>query len=193
MTVRLLVGLGNPGIEYHDTRHNAGVWFLEQWAQTQGLAWAYESRFQGRLAKISLPVSGWLLCPETYMNRSGQSVGALMRFYRLQPDEILVIHDELDLPPGVVRLKSGGGSGGHNGLKDIIAHVGTQDFWRLRVGIGHPGKGNDVAGFVLKRPGLPEMNAIQEALIASHRVMPLIWKGQFQVAMGQLHAHNPSP
>lgn len=193
MTVRLWVGLGNPGPEYQDTRHNAGVWLLEQWALEQRLNWTYEPRFQGRVAKVGGSEATWLLCPETYMNRSGQSVGALARFYRLQPVEILVVHDELDLSPGVARLKQGGGSGGHNGLKDIITHLGTPDFWRLRLGIGHPGKGRDVADFVLKRPTLQEAESIQEALNASQRVLPLIGKGQFQSAMGQLHAPNPSP
>lgn len=188
MSLRLLVGLGNPGPEYQRTRHNAGVWLLEQLVDAQRLTWHHEARFQGRVAKWSGDEPLWLLCPATYMNRSGLSVGALARFYRLEPKEILVVHDELDFEAGTVRLKQGGGSGGHNGLKDIMAHLGGTDFWRLRVGIGHPGKGADVADYVLNRPLLAEEQAIEQALLTIIKVMPLLREGQFQTAMGVLHS-----
>ncbi len=192
MSLRLLVGLGNPGPEYEDTRHNAGVWFLEQQAFKAHLPWSREGRFQGRVARSGEgDKTLWFLCPETYMNRSGQSVGALARFYRIEPSAILVVHDELDLVPGTARLKRGGGSGGHNGLKDLIAHLGTPDFWRLRLGIGHPGTARQVADFVLQRPPRAERDAIDEAMARVDKVMPLLRQGQFQTAMGVLHAPEP--
>ncbi|MCB1960631.1 MAG: aminoacyl-tRNA hydrolase, partial [Rhodocyclaceae bacterium] len=128
---KLIVGLGNPGADYSETRHNAGFWFCERLALRDGVRFAREARFHGQVAKGADGIL--LLMPDTFMNRSGQSVGALARFYRIAPAEIVVVHDELDLPPGQARLKFGGGLGGHNGLKDITAHSGTQDFWRLRL------------------------------------------------------------
>ncbi|MDP2107614.1 MAG: aminoacyl-tRNA hydrolase, partial [Rhodocyclaceae bacterium] len=140
--LKLVVGLGNPGSDYSKTRHNAGFWFCERLARELDVSFAHESRYHGWVANARLggvPGGVWLLMPQTFMNRSGQSVQALASFFRIQPAEMLVVHDELDIPPGQLRLKFGGGLGGHNGLKDISAHLGTQDFWRLRIGIGHPG------------------------------------------------------
>src|SRR5512141_2766399 len=166
---RLIVGLGNPGRDYEETRHNAGFWFCARLAQVRGISLAPESRFHGIVGRTSGSV--WMLLPQTFMNRSGQAVGALARFHRIAPAEILVVHDELDIPPGQLRLKFGGGMGGHNGLKDITAHLGTQDYWRLRIGIGHPGDRNEVVDYVLQRPPKEEGAAIDAAL---ERALP-VW------------------
>jgi len=192
MPIRLIVGLGNPGAEYEQTRHNAGFWLVDNLANSlPGARLQRETRFNALLAKTS--VAGhdlWLLEPQTYMNRSGQSVGALARFYKVNADEVLVVHDELDLAPGIARLKKGGSSGGHNGLKDITAALGTQDYWRLRLGIGHPRSLNlqqAVADFVLHRPRKEEQQLIDEAIDKSLRVLPLICEGKFDTATMQLH------
>jgi peptidyl-tRNA hydrolase, PTH1 family len=187
--IRLVVGLGNPGPEYQKTRHNAGFWLLDE------LAWDYkqtfhaEGKFFGEIARA--PISGggdlWLLKPATFMNLSGQAVVALARFYKILPDEILVVHDELDLPPGCARFKQGGGHGGHNGLKDIIARLGSPAFWRLRLGIGHPGDRNEVVNYVLKKPRSEEQTAIDEAVVAALRVMPQAIAGDMASAMKTLH------
>ena len=183
---KLIVGLGNPGADYSETRHNAGFWFCERLADRLGAAFALESRFHGRVAKARQGL--WLLMPETFMNRSGQSVGALARFYRIAPEEILVVHDELDLPPGQARLKFGGGLGGHNGLKDITAHSGTQDYWRLRLGIGHPGDRNAVVGFVLKRPGREEQELIESAIDRALDAWAELERGDFDSATRKINA-----
>ncbi len=188
MTIRLIVGLGNPGAEYEKTRHNAGFWLVDQLANG---ALKRESHFQALVAKTR--ISGcevWLLEPQTFMNRSGQSVAALARFYKINPEEILVVHDELDLSPGVAKLKKGGSSGGHNGLKDISAALGTQDYWRLRIGIGHPRSLNlqqPVADFVLHRPRKEEQSLIEQAIEKSLRVIPIVCEGPFEKAMMELH------
>ena len=161
--IRLLVGLGNPTSQYEKTRHNAGFWFLDQLAERSRAGFRTETRFQGMVAKDEAR-SLLLLKPMTYMNRSGQSVGALRTYYRLEVHEILVAHDDLDLAPGVVRLKRGGGHGGHNGLRDLIGHLGSPDFFRLRIGIGHPGRKEEVANYVLGPPSRSESEAIREAL-----------------------------
>ena len=179
---RLVVGLGNPGAEYTETRHNAGFWLCERLAEQLGIGFSNESRFHGRVA-MHRPGGLWLLMPQTFMNRSGQSVGAFVRFHRIPPDEILVVHDELDIPPGQLRLKFGGGLGGHNGLKDITAHLGTQDYWRLRIGIGHPGDRNEVVNYVLKPPRREEREAIDAALDRSLELWPLIQSGDWNAAM----------
>ena len=179
---RLVVGLGNPGPEYRDTRHNAGFWFCERLAQRLGVDLARESRFHGVVGHDRTG-GVWLLLPQTYMNRSGQAVGALARFYRILPAEILVVHDELDLPPGQLRLKFGGGLGGHNGLKDITAHLGTQDYWRLRIGIGHPGDRNEVVNYVLKPPRQEEGSEIDAAIDRALDLWPLIAKGEWNRAI----------
>ena len=192
MPIRLIVGLGNPGPEYEQTRHNAGFWLVEQLANSlPGCRLQRESRFNAFVAKGSIAGQEVFLCePQTFMNRSGQSVGGLARFYKILPDEVLVVHDELDLAPGVVKMKKGGSSGGHNGLKDITAALGTQDYWRLRLGIGHPrtmGSQQAVADFVLHRPRKEEQTLIEEAIDKSLRVLPLAVEGKFDIATMQLH------
>jgi len=192
MHIRLIVGLGNPGPEYEQTRHNAGFWLVDNLANSlPGCHLQRESRFNAMVAKTS--ISGkdvWLLEPLTYMNRSGQSVGTLARFFKIAPEEVLVVHDELDLPPGSAKLKRGGSSGGHNGLKDITAALGTQDYWRLRLGIGHPRTLNlqqAVADFVLHRPRREEQTLIEEAIDKSLRIIPMVCEGKMNAATMQLH------
>jgi PTH1 family peptidyl-tRNA hydrolase len=193
MPIRLIVGLGNPGPEYELTRHNAGFWLVDNFANTlPGCRLQRESRFNGLYAKTAMGGQElYLLEPLTYMNRSGQSVGPLARFFKIQADEILVVHDELDLAPGVARMKKGGSAGGHNGLKDITAALGTQDYWRLRIGIGHPrtlGLQQGVADFVLHRPRKEEQPLIEDAIDKSLRVLPLIVEGKFEKATMELHS-----
>jgi len=183
---KLIVGLGNPGADYSETRHNAGFWFCERLAARDGAVFRSESRFHGQVAKGAH--GAWLLMPDTFMNRSGQSVGALARFYRISPAEILVVHDELDLPPGQARLKFGGGLGGHNGLKDISAHCGTHDYWRLRLGIGHPGDRNAVVGFVLKRPSRDEQALIDDAIDRALSAWADVERGAFDAATQKINA-----
>lgn len=188
---RLIVGLGNPGSEYAKTRHNAGFWFCERLARVLGVNLANESRFHGMVGQMRGHVRAdgiWFLLPQTYMNRSGQAVAALTRFYRIEPADILVVHDELDLPPGSLRLKFGGGLGGHNGLKDITAHLGTQDYWRLRVGIGHPGDRDEVVNYVLKPPRREEGEAIDAALDRALAAWPWLSSGDWPAAMQKLNS-----
>jgi PTH1 family peptidyl-tRNA hydrolase len=192
MSIRLIVGLGNPGPEYEQTRHNAGFWLVDNLANSlPATRLQRETRFQALVAKSALAGHEvWLLEPQTFMNRSGQSVGALARFYKIAPDEILVVHDELDLAPGVGKMKKGGSAGGHNGLKDITAALGTQDYWRLRLGIGHPrtlASQQAVADYVLHRPRKEEQVLIEEAIEKSLRVLPLLCEGKFDAALLQLH------
>ncbi|MGB9992207.1 aminoacyl-tRNA hydrolase [Pseudoduganella rhizocola] len=192
MTIRLIVGLGNPGPEYEQTRHNAGFWLVDNLARgLPGCFLQRESRFNALAAKASIAGKEvWLLEPQTYMNRSGQSVGGLARFFKINPDEVLVVHDELDLPPGAAKLKKGGSSGGHNGLKDITAALGTQDYWRLRLGIGHPRTlylTQNVADFVLHRPRREEQLLIDEAIEKCLKIIPLVVEGKFPAATMQLH------
>jgi PTH1 family peptidyl-tRNA hydrolase len=192
MPIRLIVGLGNPGPEYEQTRHNAGFWLVDNLANTlPGCRLQRESRFNALVARATIAGNDvWLLEPQTYMNRSGQSVGGLARFYKVNPDEVLVVHDELDIAPGVAKLKKGGSSGGHNGLKDITAALGTQDYWRLRLGIGHPRNQNSqqaVADFVLHRPRKEEQSLIEESIDKSLRIIPLLVEGKFDAATMQLH------
>ena len=191
---RLIIGLGNPGAEYAKTRHNAGFWFCERLACDLGVMLARETRFHGLAgsARNGGPTGIWLLLPQTFMNRSGQAVQALAHFYRIEPAEMLVVHDELDLPPGAMRLKFGGGLGGHNGLKDITAHLGTQDYWRLRVGIGHPGDRNEVVNYVLKPPPRAEQEAIDSALDRALLAWPTLAKGDWPVAMQKLNGKPPA-
>ena len=185
--IRLIAGLGNPGREYAATRHNAGFWFLDDVARQAGASLRVESRFQGAVARVNLHGQEiWLIAPQTYMNISGQALAALASYYKITPQEMLVVHDELDLLPGTARLKRGGGPGGHNGLKDIIAHLGP-DFWRLRIGIGHPGDKNAVADFVLHRPSQAEETLLREALDQSLSALPLMVAGDMAGAMQQLH------
>lgn len=189
MAIRLIAGLGNPGADYAQTRHNAGFWLVDWLA---GLPLPRESRFHGLAGKTRIANQEiWLLQPQTYMNRSGQSVGALARFYKISAEEVLVVHDELDLPPGSAKIKKGGSSGGHNGLKDITAVLGTPDYWRLRIGIGHPrtsGLQQPVVDYVLHRPRREEQALIEESLEKSLSVIPLLCEGKFEAAMLQLHS-----
>ncbi|HHQ69596.1 MAG TPA: aminoacyl-tRNA hydrolase [Halothiobacillaceae bacterium] len=165
MSIKLIVGLGNPGFKYHHTRHNAGFWALEELTQAYATHLEAARKFNGELARIMVDGRDlFLIKPLTFMNRSGQSVGPLARFFKIQPQEILVLHDELDLPPGRMRIKQGGSHGGHNGLKDIQAALGSADFWRLRIGIGHPGSRELVTGFVLTRPPQSERDAIKQCI-----------------------------
>jgi peptidyl-tRNA hydrolase, PTH1 family len=187
-TLRLIVGLGNPGAQYQDTRHNAGFWWLEALARKLGVVLKPEAKYYGRLGKWS---SGqgeiWLLCPETFMNLSGKSVGTLARFYKIPPESILVAHDELDLPPGIAKLKQGGGHGGQNGLKDIHSQLGSSNYWRLRIGIGHPGSKEAVTGHVLGTPLPAERDLIVSAVEAALAVWPDLAAGNFAAAQLKLH------
>ena len=189
---RLIVGLGNPGPDYEETRHNAGFWFCGKLAEQLGISLSKEARFHGLVAQVP-GHKLWLLMPQTFMNRSGQAVGALMRFHRITPAEMLVVHDELDIPPGQLRLKFGGGLGGHNGLKDITAHLGTQDYWRLRIGIGHPGDRNEVVNYVLKPPRAEEQAEIDAAITRALALMPLIEKGEWNAATQCANTKPPQP
>ncbi|MGR9051132.1 MAG: aminoacyl-tRNA hydrolase [Gammaproteobacteria bacterium] len=184
--IKLIVGLGNPGRQYEKTRHNAGFWFLEG---LQSQDWSNESRFCGEVSSYRLGGNTvFLLKPTTFMNRSGMAVGKMARYYRIQPDEILVVHDELDLNIGQVRLKKGGGHAGHNGLKDIIANLGTRDFLRLRLGIGRPQHGQQVVDYVLSDISKADRQ-IMEALFENvYRHLELVVKGEHERAMNLLHA-----
>ncbi len=187
-TVELIVGLGNPGAQYEQTRHNAGFWFVEEIARQQDVVFRPEPKFFGDVAKINWQgQQAWLLKPTTFMNRSGQSIQALAKFYRLTPDQILVAHDELDLPVGAARLKTGGGHGGHNGLRDTIAALSTPQFHRLRLGIDHPGDRHQVVNYVLHAPSKMERERIDEALYQSTRVLDDILRGDLAQAMNQLN------
>ncbi|PPC94778.1 MAG: aminoacyl-tRNA hydrolase [Methylotenera sp.] len=185
--IKLLVGLGNPGDKYVATRHNAGFWWVDQLANSTNSKLALDTKFFGQAGKLSPHADTWLLKPTTFMNASGKAVAALANYYKLTPEQILVIHDELDLPPETVKLKKGGGHGGHNGLKDITAVLGTPDFWRLRLGIGHPGDRNEVVNFVLKAPLKDELTAINQCIDKSIEVVPQLLKGDFENAMLKLH------
>lgn len=186
--LRLIVGLGNPGAEHLRTRHNAGFWLVDALAQREGARFGVESKLRGETAKVSLAGGAvWLLKPTTYMNASGASVGAALRYWKIAPEEMLVVHDDLDLPPGTARLKFDGGHGGQNGLRDLFAHVGHGKFHRLRLGIGHPGHKDRVHGWVLGRPGAADEGAMLEAIGRSLDVLPLAAAGEFEAAMKQLH------
>ena len=186
--IRLVAGLGNPGKEYLDTRHNAGFWWVDRLASLENAPLRMDPRMHGFTARI--PGDVWLIEPQTYMNASGRAVSALSRFYKIAPEEILVVHDELDLEPGTAKLKLGGGLGGHNGLKDIAAHLGTQDCWRLRSGIGHPGEKKNVSDYVLKPPRKEEIELIDDAISKSLDLWPMIAKGEQQAAMLRLHTKS---
>jgi len=186
--IKLIVGLGNPGREYEGTRHNAGFWWVDEFAQENKILFKSESKFHALVARSVLHGHELhLLKPQTFMNVSGRAVGALVQFYKIEAAQILVVHDELDLPPGSAKLKLGGGHGGHNGLKDIIAHLGTRDFWRLRIGIGHPGDRAEVANFVLNAPRREEDELIKQAMQRAQQVSPLIVEGKLEAAMLKLH------
>jgi len=189
--LKLVVGLGNPGPKYAGTRHNAGLWFLEMLARETGQPLREERKFQGHHCKTHwLGTDLHLLFPPTFMNRSGQSVKAVADFFKIAPESILVAHDELDLPPGTARFKQGGGHGGHNGLRDMVRHLGSSDFRRLRVGIGHPGDSKQVVNYVLSTAGKQETTAIEAALDEAIRALPDGLKGDWSAAMNRLHAYR---
>jgi PTH1 family peptidyl-tRNA hydrolase len=189
-SIKLIVGLGNPGREYEATRHNAGFWWVDELARAHNASFKADSKFHGLVARASLHGHEvHLLKPQTFMNVSGRAVGAVAQFYKIEPAQILVVHDELDLPPGSAKLKLGGGHGGHNGLKDIIAHLGTKDFWRLRVGVGHPGERDEVVKYVLNAPCKEEQALIEEAMQRAQDVAPLVIEGRMEAAMLKLHSN----
>lgn len=189
VAVRCLVGLGNPGPQYAEHRHNVGFWFAEALARQYSAEFRADAKFFGEVARIRTAAGEcWLLKPTTFMNHSGRSVGALMRFYRLQPEELLVVHDELDLSPGVLRLKKSGGHGGHNGLRDIASALASKDFLRARVGIGHPGHKSAVSNYVLSRPPQSEQQVIEVALEDLLRHWETVQCGDLAAAMQVLHS-----
>ena len=189
MKIKLIVGLGNPTAEYERTRHNAGFWFLDELAWQWKAAFKNEKKFFGDVARVARPEGDvWLLKPDTYMNLSGKAVQALANFYKIQPEEILVVHDELDIDCGAIRFKLGGGNGGHNGLKDIQAKLGTPQFYRLRLGIGHPGDKHLVVGFVLNKPSAAERELIDRAIAKSLRAMDDVMAGRQEDAVRYLHS-----
>ena len=193
--IRLFVGLGNPGAEYEATRHNAGFWWIDALAAKLGARLSPERSIQGLVARVNRPEADpvWLLQPMTFMNRSGVSVAALARFYKIDPQQILVAHDELDLLPGQVKLKFGGSAAGHNGLKDIHGMLGTADFWRLRLGIGHPGVKAEVVNYVLKKPSAEHREAIAQAIARSLDASDLLLTGPMDKALARIHAQPPRP
>ena len=192
--IRLLVGLGNPGPEYEATRHNAGFWFIDEVARELGTALTPERSYFGRVARVNRPDGPvWLLQPMTFMNLSGKSVAALARFFKIAPHEILVAHDELDLMPGQAKMKLGGSHAGHNGLKDIHAQLGSPEYWRLRLGIGHPGVKAEVIDYVLRKPPLAEREAIDKITEQAVKTLDLILAGDMERAMMKLHAKPPRP
>jgi PTH1 family peptidyl-tRNA hydrolase len=192
--LRLIVGLGNPGAEYARTRHNAGFWLVDELARRHGGTFRFEGKHQAELARVRMGGEElWLLKPMTFMNRSGGPVSSILNFYKVAPDQMLVAHDEIDLPSGTVRLKDAGGHGGHNGLRDIIAAQGDK-FWRLRIGVGHPGAKSEVVDFVLTRAGSDEQRAIDETIVAGADAIEEALRVGAQIAMNKLHARNkPAP
>jgi peptidyl-tRNA hydrolase, PTH1 family len=191
-TVRLLVGLGNPGSRYEGTRHNAGFRFADRVARAHGGTFRSQSRFSGELCEVQVGVYPLrLLKPATYMNASGRSVAAVAGYFRLEVPEILVVHDEIDLPPGQIRLKRGGGHGGHNGLRDVIPALGSADFLRLRVGVGHPGDADRVVGYVLERAPAAEQALVDEGLDRALALLPGMVAGDHARVMNELHRREP--
>jgi PTH1 family peptidyl-tRNA hydrolase len=192
--IRLFVGLGNPGTEYEATRHNAGFWWIDALAERWKARLAAERAYRARLARISHgghPV--WLMQPMTYMNHSGQAVAALARFFKIAAAEILVAYDELDLPPGAAKLKQGGGAAGHNGIRDVQAQLGNSEFWRLRLGIGHPGVKAEVADYVLRKPAPEDRDAIRATIARTLDAADLLAEGAMEHAVMKIHAKPPRP
>jgi len=187
--INLIAGLGNPGAQYEQTRHNAGFWFVDEIARQYGGQFRVESKFNAEICKLSVEGKTiWLMKPQTFMNRSGQPVQALANFYKIPFDQILIAHDELDLDPGTAKLKTGGGHGGHNGLRDLISQLGNKGFQRLRLGIGHPGHKDQVADFVLHRPGKDEQIDIERSIDDALRILPELMAGDWEKAMHKLHS-----
>jgi PTH1 family peptidyl-tRNA hydrolase len=195
--IRLFVGLGNPGPEYEATRHNAGFWWIDAVARKLGASLVADRSYHALVARVNRANSEggplWLLEPQTYMNLSGKSVAALARFFKIAPEEILVAHDELDLLPGALKVKLGGGHAGHNGLKDIHAQLGSADYWRLRLGIGHPGIKSEVVNYVLRKPSPEHREAIEQCIARSLDALPLLLGGDMERAVMKLHAKPPRP
>ncbi len=189
--LQAIVGLGNPGSGYRDTRHNAGFWLLDALARSCGADLRPNRRLRGEAAATTVGDQKlWLLKPDTFVNRSGDSVVALANYYKIAPPGLLVVYDELDLPPGVLRFKSGGGHGGHNGLRDIIARLGRRDFQRLRIGIGHPGNRDDVVRYVLGRPSAPDRDAILAGIEVALELMDAFAAGDWEAATQRLHTRT---
>lgn len=192
--IRLIAGLGNPGPEYDATRHNAGFWFVDAVARELKVSLVPERSYHGLAARATTRHgSVWLLEPMTFMNLSGKAVAALARFFKIAPDEILVVHDELDLMPGQIKLKQGGSHAGHNGLKDVHAQLGSADYWRLRLGIGHPGVKAEVVDYVLRKPPKEQREAIEQAIAQSLPALDLLLAGEMERAMMKIHAKPPRP
>jgi PTH1 family peptidyl-tRNA hydrolase len=187
--IKLVVGLGNPGKEYERTRHNAGFWLVERFAQSRGVVLRKDPKFKALVGKTA--EGTWLLLPQSFMNLSGQPVQMLAGFFRIKPEEVLVVHDELDFPPGTVRLKQGGGIAGHNGLKDISQRLATHEYWRLRLGVGKPPAGIEGADYVLQKPPAEERAEIDSAIQKSLELLPQILAGDVQAAMNKLHTEEP--
>ncbi len=191
--IRLVVGLGNPGKDYERTRHNAGFWLVERFAVQSGVALRKDGKYQALVGRM--PDNGaWLVLPQSFMNASGRAVQMLAGFFKIQAAEILVVHDELDFAPGMAKMKQGGGIAGHNGLRDISHRIGSHDYWRLRLGIGHPGDKNVVADYVLNKPSAEDRDAIEGAIGRSIEILPLCLAGDMQGAMQKLHSFEmPKP
>jgi peptidyl-tRNA hydrolase, PTH1 family len=191
--IRLVVGLGNPGKEYERTRHNAGFWLVERFASSNAVALRKDAKFQALVGRHE-GSGAWLLEPQSFMNASGRAVQMLAGFFKIKPEEILVVHDELDFPPGVAKMKQGGGIAGHNGLKDISQRIGSHDYWRLRIGVGKPPPGAEGADYVLQKPPAEERAAIDTAIDKALSVLPLCLAGDLQSAMNKLHTdEKPAP
>lgn len=187
-SLKLIVGLGNPGPEYSETRHNAGFWFLDRLAAIHQTDFSADRKFHGEVARmVGDGADCLLLKPTTFMNNSGRAVQAMSAYFNVAPEEILVAHDEIDLDTGVARLKQGGGHGGHNGLRDIIEQLGSNDFLRLRIGVGHPGQSSKVHGHVLQRPNSDQKKVLNDAITGALEIMPLVFKGELNKAMSRLH------
>ncbi len=190
--IKLFVGLGNPGAEYEATRHNAGFWWVDALARELKVSLAYDKGYHGLAARTTAQgQTVWLLEPQTFMNVSGKSVAALARFFKIQPEEILVVHDELDVVPGQAKLKFGGSHAGHNGLRDIHAQLGTGDYWRLRLGIGHPGVKAEVVNWVLKKPAPEQRTAIEDCIARTLKAVPHLLAGEMDKATVVVHTSKP--
>jgi peptidyl-tRNA hydrolase, PTH1 family len=197
-SIRLIVGLGNPGRNHDRDRHNVGFWFVDRLAQQLKVSLAREAKYDALTARVAGPAGDvWLMLPQTYMNLSGKAVGAIARFFKVTPEEILVVHDELDFAPGTVKMKLGGGVGGHNGLKDIAEKLGSQHFWRIRIGIGHPGDRDLVADYVLSKPSAADREQIDAIILRALEVIPTILSDDLTGAMQRLHtkpgSERPKP
>ncbi|HYX64242.1 MAG TPA: aminoacyl-tRNA hydrolase [Burkholderiales bacterium] len=192
MAIRLVVGLGNPGKEYERTRHNAGFWLVERFAVASGAHFRKDPKYQALVARHEAS-GAWLLMPQSFMNASGRAVQMLAGFFKLKPEEILVVHDELDFAPGVARLKQGGGIAGHNGLKDISQRLATHEYWRLRLGVGKPPPGTEGGDYVLQKPSPEDRTAIEAAIDKALALLPQMLAGDMQSAMNKLHTEEKPP